>query len=206
MDKLIEKIKKLLSKHDVSQEKIDAVVEELKGEEPKDDPTPVDDKSVDTPVVDEGNPVDEPTPSATVEEGPVNDGEVPPVAGPVDAPVPPVDTPTTPNPDGSMDVDPNNMPKDNLDDGVTPPANPEVPATQDDARMTELLQKVDEQNGVIETLKSEISSLKEALVEGGIMVKESATGQIGADGSKLPANDPIDDPMDKVLNEINNNR
>lgn len=211
MDKLIEKVKKLLSKHKVPEDTINAVVNDLNGEKPEDTPNdsnetvpPANDETtVDNlvpPVDEKPNGEDVPPVDTPDGEGAVNDGVVPPVATPDETSA----AASTPNPvdtlpEGTTEVNPAEItPEDNV-----PPTNPEVPTPNNDAQYTELLTKVEEQANVIATLKSELSSLKDALVKGGIMEKETVGNSVGPDGSNLPANDPIDDPLSDVLNEIN---
>lgn len=57
----------------------------------------------------------------------------------------------------------------------------------------------------IEGLLARIASLEEALQASGVLQKKEGSA-IGVDQSRTPANNPQDDPLEDILNEINRGR
>lgn len=137
-------------------------------------------------------PVD---PLAPESEG---DEEVPPTT----EEVPPVED--TPLPEGMDRVDPSQIgnevpPVPNTDEPVPNPVTPNTPNVDYE-------QKIKEQNDLIEAQKKRIDSLEEALKKAGILTDSGETNQVGVDDNQAPANDPLDDPVERVLKEINGRR
>lgn len=208
MDKKLEKLKKLLSKLGLDEEKqskvIDIVMsdddveddeaeeiveEEVKKVEPEEDASPEGDGKSEDEIPE---PVD---PLAPESEG---DEEVPPAA----EEVPPVED--TPLPEGMNRIDPSQIgnevpPVPNTDEPVPNPVTPDTPNVDYE-------QKIKEQNDLIEAQKKRIDSLEEALKKAGILTDSGETNQVGVDDNQAPANDPLDDPVERVLKEINGKR
>lgn len=134
-------------------------------------------------------PVD---PLAPESEG---DEEIPPAT----EEVPPVED--TPLPEGMNRIDPSQIgnevpPVPNTDEPVPNPVTPDTPNVDYE-------QKIKEQNDLIEAQKKRIDSLEEALKKAGILTDSGETNQVGVDDNQAPANDPLDDPVERVLKEIN---
>lgn len=205
-DKKLKKLKKELSKlgldeekqkeildiinsddEDVEEDNAEIVEEEVKV--PEEDASPEGDGKSEDEVPE---PVD---PLAPESEG---DEEVPPTA----EEVPPVED--TPLPEGMDRVDPSQIgnevpPVPNTDEPVPNPVTPDTPNVDYE-------QKIKEQNDLIEAQKKRIDSLEEALKKAGILTDSGETNQVGVDDNQAPANDPLDDPVERVLKEINGRR
>lgn len=190
MDKLLKKLKKILSKLGVDEKTQDQVMNLLDAEDDEETTPVVEEEVKEEPVVEE----------APVVEG---EGETPseepaPVEEPDAEPTEP--TPETPLPVGAEEVDPSQM-------GAEPVAEPTPTPIPDVNPTVELDGKIAEQKQLIEALQAKISSLEEALTKSGILTTtgEKAEGY-GVDQNSTPANNPIDDPVQSVLNEINGRR
>lgn len=206
-DKKLKKLKKELSKLGLDEEKqkeiLDIInsddedVEENDAEivekevkvEPEEDASPEGDGKSEDEIPE---PVD---PLAPESEG---DEEVPPTT----EEVPPVED--TPLPEGMDRVDPSQIgnevpPVPNTDEPVPNPVTPDTPNVDYE-------QKIKEQNDLIEAQKKRIDSLEEALKKAGILTDSGETNQVGVDDNQAPANDPLDDPVERVLKEINGKR
>ena len=206
-DKKLKKLKKELSKLGLDEEKqkeiLDIInsddedVEENDAEivekevkvEPEEDASPEGDGKSEDEIPE---PVD---PLAPESEG---DEEVPPTT----EEVPPVED--TPLPEGMDRVDPSQIgnevpPVPNTDEPVPNPVTPDTPNVDYE-------QKIKEQNDLIEAQKKRIDSLEEALKKAGILTDSGETNQVGVDDNQAPANDPLDDPVERVLKEINGRR
>lgn len=173
---------------DIEDEVDEEVVEETQ-EKPEEDASPEGDGKSEDEIPE---PVD---PLAPESEG---DEEVPPTA----EEVPPVED--TPLPEGMDRVDPSQIgnevpPVPNTDEPVPNPVTPDTPNVDYE-------QKIKEQNDLIEAQKKRIDSLEEALKKAGILTDSGETNQVGVDDNQAPANDPLDDPVERVLKEINGRR
>ena len=206
-DKKLKKVKKLvlgLDIDDESKNKINDILDSVdeKGEDIEDEvdveetqekPEEVASPEGDGKSEDEiPEPVD---PLAPESEG---DEEVPPTT----EEVPPVED--TPLPKGMERIDPSQIGNEvpsvpNTDEPVPNPVTPDVPNVDYE-------QKIKEQNDLIEAQKKRIDSLEEALKKAGILTDSGETNQVGVDDNQAPANDPLDDPVERVLKEINGRR
>ena len=207
MDKKLKRLKKELSKlgldeekqkeildiinsdDDVEDDEAEIVEEEVEKVEPEEDASPEGDGKSEDEI---SEPVD---PLAPESEG---DEEVPPTT----EEVPPVED--TPLPEGMDRVDPSQIgnevpPVPNTDEPVPNPVTPDTPNVDYE-------QKIKEQNDLIEAQKKRIDSLEEALKKAGILTDSGETNQVGVDDNQAPANDPLDDPVERVLKEINGRR
>ena len=184
------KINDILDSVDEKGEDIEDEVDEEIVEETQEKPEEVASPEGDGKSEDEiPEPVD---PLAPESEG---DEEVPPTA----EEVPPVED--TPLPEGMDRVDPSQIgnevpPVPNTDEPVPNPVTPDTPNVDYE-------QKIKEQNDLIEAQKKRIDSLEEALKKAGILTDSGETNQVGVDDNQAPANDPLDDPVERVLKEIN---
>ena len=183
MDKKLEKLKKLLSKLGLDEEKqskvIDIVLsdeaeeiveEEVEKVEPEEDASPEGEGEAPS---EEPEPVDPLAPES--EEEPVEE--------------PPVED--TPLPEGMEEVDPNQIgnevPPVNPDEPVPNPT-PETPTVDYEARLAE-------QGELIAAQKARIDSLEQQLKAAGILTDASVTNQVGVDENS--------DPVERVLREVN---
>lgn len=187
------KINDILNSVDEKGEDIEDEVDEEVVEENQEKPEEVASPEGDGKSEDEiPEPVD---PLAPESEG---DEEVPPSA----EEVPPVED--TPLPEGMNRIDPSQIgnevpPVPNTDEPVPNPVTPDTPNVDYE-------QKIKEQNDLIEAQKKRIDSLEEALKKAGILTDSGETNQVGVDDNQAPANDPLDDPVERVLKEINGRR
>ena len=187
------KINDILDSVDEKGEDIEDEVDEEVVEETQEKPEEVASPEGDGKSEDEiPEPVD---PLAPESEG---DEEVPPTT----EEVPPVED--TPLPEGMNRIDPSQIgnevpPVPNTDEPVPNPVTPDVPNVDYE-------QKIKEQNDLIEAQKKRIDSLEEALKKAGILTDSGETNQVGVDDNQAPANDPLDDPVERVLKEINGGR
>lgn len=92
----------------------------------------------------------------------------------------------------------------------TPVVEPETPAPFDPApllaKVDEQAGIIDEQNKTIEGLTARVDALVQALTAAGIIENSGATATSNTDvvpSPSAPSNDDTDNPMDKVLNQIN---
>lgn len=184
------KINDILDSVDEKGEDIEDEVDEEVVEETQEKPEEVASPEGDGKSEDEiPEPVD---PLAPESEG---DEEVPPTT----EEVPPVED--TPLPEGMNRIDPSQIgnevpPVPNTDEPVPNPVTPDTPNVDYE-------QKIKEQNDLIEAQKKRIDSLEEALKKAGILTDSGETNQVGVDDNQAPANDPLDDPVERVLKEIN---
>ena len=184
------KINDILNSVDEKGEDIEDEVDEEVVEETQEKPEEVASPEGDGKSEDEiPEPVD---PLAPESEG---DEEVPPTT----EEVPPVED--TPLPEGMNRIDPSQIgnevpPVPNTDEPVPNPVTPDTPNVDYE-------QKIKEQNDLIEAQKKRIDSLEEALKKAGILTDSGETNQVGVDDNQAPANDPLDDPVERVLKEIN---
>ena len=191
------KINDILNSVDEKGEEIEDEVDEEVVEETQEKPEEVASPEGDGKSEDEvPEPVD---PLAPESEG---DEEVPPTSEPPAEEVPPVED--TPLPEGMDRVDPSQIgnevpPVPNTDEPVPNPVTPDTPNVDYE-------QKIKEQNDLIEAQKVRIDSLEEALKKAGILTDSGETNQVGVDDNQAPANDPLDDPVERVLKEINGKR
>lgn len=205
-DKKLKKLKKELSKLGLDEEKQKEILDIINSddEDVEEDNAEIVEEEVKVPeevASPEGDgksedeipePVD---PLAPESEG---DEEVPPTV----KEVPPVED--TPLPEGMDRVDPSQIgnevsPVPNTDEPVPNPVTPDTPNVDYE-------QKIKEQNDLIEAQKKRIDSLEEALKKAGILTDSGETNQVGVDDNQAPANDPLDDPVERVLKEINGRR
>lgn len=215
MDKLIKKLKKLLSKNGVDESKIESIVSELEDtdEEDKDVDVEIDvdtDKEEDTPAedvapVEESEPVADPEP---VEE-PSGEGEPAPAVEPEpvnETPVDPVPETEAPvNPDGSVDVDPSAIGEEPVPEA--PVEEPAPAPVAEPSEIEELRTALADKDRVIEGLTARVDALETALKDAGVIKEGSDKSEpIGSDTPILPGNVSTDDPMEDVLREINSNR
>ena len=188
MEKLLKKLKKLLKKAGVEDEKVEKIVAELESDDDPGEPTP------DAPTDEEHNePIQEELPP---EEPPLPDdpGDVPPPEEvpplpPEDAPVPPVEEQLPP----AEEVPP-----------VEPPVPPMASGIDIEgimSAMEELKSALAEKDAVIEGLSQKVDSLAEALKTSGVIQDDGATPEVKP---TAPAN-PVQETggLDDFLAQIN---
>lgn len=196
MDKKLKRLKKELSKLGLDEEKQSKVIDIVLSDDVEDDEAEE--------IVDEEVEKVEPEEDAS----PEGEGEAPSEEPePVDPLAPtseeePVEEPPvedTPLPEGMEEVDPNQIgnevPPVNPDEPVPNPT-PETPTVDYEARLAE-------QGELIAAQKARIDSLEQQLKAAGILTDASVTNQVGVDENSAPANDPMDDPVERVLREVN---
>lgn len=204
-DKKLKKLKKELSKLGLDEEKQKEILDIINSddEDVEEDDAEIVEEEVKVPEEDaslegDGKSEDEiPEPVDPLAPKSEGDEEVPPTEE-----VPPVED--TPLPEGMDRVDPSQIgnevpPVPNTDEPVPNPVTPDVPNVDYE-------QKIKEQNALIEAQKKRIDSLEEALKKAGILTDSGETNQVGVDDNQAPANDPLDDPVERVLKEINGRR
>lgn len=196
MDKKLKRLKKELSKLGLDEEKQSKVIDIVMSDDADDDEAEE--------IVDEEVEKVEPEEDASPEGDGKSEDEVPEPVDPL-APVseeepveePPVED--TPLPEGMEEVDPNQIgnevPPVNPDEPVPNPT-PETPTVDYEARLAE-------QGELIAAQKARIDSLEQQLKAAGILTDASVTNQVGVDENSAPANDPMDDPVERVLREAN---
>jgi hypothetical protein len=185
-EKLLKKLKKLLTKAGVEDEKIDDIVSQL------------DEKDTEEPVVEK--------------EGETTEVVEPPIDDAIDEPVdglnhsnndnlPPVEEDNAQNKEIVEDetaVD--NAP---VDENPVPPVNDEVVEQVEPSQPEfDAESKLAEANNVIEGLKSRIDALEDALRKAGILEDEKVD-EVGVDQTYLPSNDVEDNSFNSVLNDLN---
>jgi len=206
-EKLAKKLKKILAKAGLDEEKIDEVVDEVESATSEED------------IPDDVNHVDEgaPTPSDEPVEEP-SDEEVPPKEQPVEEPpveeppveeVPPVEVPPVPAQpgDGSIESVVNDFvngvaPQEEPQPEVPPEVAPIVPP-QADPQVQDLLARVEELSKANEGLLTRIASLEDALRQAGII---DGTQELGDERPTLPenANNGQGNILNDILKQINN--
>lgn len=202
-DKKLKKVKKQILGLDIDDEsknKIFGILDSVdeKGDDIEDE--------VDEEVVEETQ--EKPEEVASPEGDGKSEDEIPEPVDPLapksegDEEVPPVED--TPLPEGMNRIDPSQIgnevpPVPNTDEPVPNPVTPDTPNVDYE-------QKIKEQNDLIEAQKKRIDSLEEALKKAGILTDSGETNQVGVDDNQAPANDPLDDPVERVLKEINGRR
>lgn len=213
-----EKILEALAKNGIEGEEAEKIIADIEGEEPEEETAgkpeetgaPIEESEEEiapqvredeepeepsAPEVDPSQEINEPFSKAKHEEtAPIGD-DVPPVEEPANE-VPPVEE--TPAPVPPVPEEPVAQPE------PTPGPAP-VPQPYDD---TEIRNALEEKDKVIDALTKRVDSLEQALREGGILSDEnSEEGEpVGIDNPKVPAGEPIDDPMSDVLARINHKR
>jgi len=182
-EKFIRKLEKLLTKAGLGEEEIAKIVELAKGETNEEE-KPTDEQ--------EGEDCKncEPKGDETVEEQPKED-----VAVVEEAPAPVEDAPVVEEPIAPTDE----VVEAPTQEEVVPPLPP-----VDDGLTQELSTKVDELTKANEGLQERLNALEEALKKSKILTDEADA--IGIDQNQAPAKEPIDDPMESVLAEINHRR
>lgn len=201
-EELIKKIRELLSKHGVEDEKVELIVDELNEDATAGDPA-------DGKPTDSANTEEKTTPQAPVE----NDGGKGDPVLPTDKPAP-VDEPVGPAqvspdaqtqaPDGTL-VNPADFVNENapVEPDEPPVANPNAPTPNEPASPdVELLTKIDEQAKTIDGLKARIESLVDALEQAGII--NGTDNSFGVDKKPTaPANSDEGVELDEVIDRIN---
>lgn len=190
-DKKLKKLKKELSKLGLDEEKQKEILDIINSDD--------EDVEEDNAEIVEEEQVEE-TPAE--ESSPEGDGDAPSEEpDPVDPPEAPVEEPpveeSSPLPDGITEVDPNTL------GDVPPEPNPEEPVPAPDVPSVDYEAKLAAQEELINAQKARIDSLEEALKKAGILDDTGVTNQVGTDDNQAPANDPIDNPVQRVLKEIN---
>lgn len=197
MDKKLEKLKKILSKLGLDEEKQKEILDIVNSDDKdveEDDAKIVEEEQVEETPAEESSPEgDGDAPSE--EPDPVDPPEAP-VEEPTPVEEPPVEE-SSPLPDGITEVDPNTL------GDVPPEPNPEEPVPTPDVPSVDYEAKLAAQEELINAQKARIDSLEEALKKAGILDDTGVTNQVGTDDNQAPANDPIDNPVQRVLKEIN---
>lgn len=196
MDKKLEKLKKLLSKLGLDEEKQKEVLDIVNS---KDEDVEEDDAEIVEEEQVEETPAEESSPEGDGDAPSEEPDPVDPPEAPVEEPIveePPVEE-KSPLPDGMTEVDPNSW------GDVPPEPNPEEPVPTPDVPSVDYEAKLAAQEELINAQKARIDSLEEALKKAGILDDTGVTNQVGADDNQAPANDPIDNPVERVLKEIN---
>lgn len=194
-EKTLKKIKKLLAKEGVEEEKIDSIVAEIEATEENDDNLPPEEEGNPTPIGEEGDQVPLEVPS---DEGApiVNEAdEVPPLPNDV---LPPEDSPSDEPP---LEVPPE-VPADIPPEQPTPEVPLEVPPIPqvDPQQVQELVTKLEELQKANEGLLARVSSLEEALKNAGVI---EGTQSVGDDRPYL-SESKEDNVLDDVLRTLNN--
>lgn len=207
MEKIIKKLQKLLSKAGLDESKIQEIVSEVESstnDEEEIEETPVAEVEGET---EEELPVDEPAPvEEALAENPPAEPEVEGESS-VETPAPEtVESEVVEESKDPNEVNPAELiPSDEPAPEVEPSVEPELPPQPD--QTIEFQNKIEEQSKTIDGLLSRIDALEKALTESGIMqVEEKGEEGFGVDSSKVPANEPADDPMVAVLDRINGRR
>lgn len=196
MDKKLKRLKKELSKLGLDEEKQKEILDIVNSDDAEDD----DAEEIVEEEVEKVEPEEDASPEGEGEAPSEEPEPVDPLAPeseeePVEEP--PVED--TPLPEGMEEVDPNQIgnevPPVNPDEPVPNPT-PETPTVDYEARLAE-------QGELIAAQKARIDSLEQQLKAAGILTDASVTNQVGVDENTAPANDPIDDPVERVLREVN---
>ena len=181
MEKLLKKLRKLLGKAGLEEEKIEAIVTEVQSEDEEPESEPVGEKEPEeTSPAEPSEPVDlepsEPTgePSEPTEQEPVSEEGSPEPAEPSVEPEP---TPEPVEPEPAVEPE------------VVPPAEPIEPEV-------DYKGMIEEQAKVIDGLSAKISALEDALRKADIMHDEVAP--IGVDENSAPSNNPEIDFTDTL--------
>lgn len=196
MDKKLEKLKKLLSKLGLDEEKQKEVLDIIKSDDAEDDEA---EEIVEEEQVEE-TPAEESSPEGDGDAPSEEPDPVDPPEAPVEEPTPVEEPPVEENsllPDGITEVDPNTL------GDVPSESNPEEPVPTPDVPSVDYEAKLAAQEELINAQKARIDSLEEALKKAGILDDTGVTNQVGTDDNQAPANDPIDNPVQRVLKEIN---
>lgn len=179
IDKLLQKVRKLLEKAGLDETKIADILDDIaedKEEEGCEEPK-VEEEVTDEAVTDA--PTEEPLP----EEAPTEEAPIP-------EPAPQEEVPEAPIPE---DVE---AP---IEEAPVPEPAPSIDP--------ELIGKLEEQGSLIEALTSKVQSLEDALRKAKILTDAEGTGSaVGVDQNVAPAANKGGDPLNDILAEINGNR
>lgn len=194
-EKLAKKLKKILAKAGLEEDKIGEIVDE------------VEEELAEEAVPEEGNPEENPVPPSEEEGAPApEEAPVPveeePAPAPEEAPVPEEVPPT----DGSIDAALNELAAQEgaaAPQAEVPPAPVEAPLPAvDPAEFGKLVSDLGEANKTIEALKARVDSLTEALKGAGVITSES---RVGDETPRITpnANANQEDAFDDILDVIN---
>lgn len=194
MEKLLKKLRKLLGKAGLEEEKIESIVSEVQSEDEETDSEPVGEKEPvetspekpsETPETPSSESESKPEETPVEHEGGEGEGG----EGEPSTPVVPTETPTDVVPPTETPVEPTEP-----TEPVAPvePVEPEV----DYKTMYEESQKV------VDALTKRVDSMEDALKKANILRDEAEQVGLG-NGSGTPANDAEGDPMSAVLSKLN---
>lgn len=194
-ERLEKKLKKILAKAGVKEDKIDEVVEEVEAatseeEVPEEEPIPEE-----TPLPPSEEEVVEPTPEEVVEEAAPGEGEpIPEQVAPSDGNIEAALQELAAQEEGAP------TPEEIPPQEPTPDQLPPVP--QVDPQVQELVAQLGEANKTIEGLVARIDSLEAALKESGII---SGTSPLGDENPRITpnANANNEDAFDDIIATIN---
>lgn len=210
-EKTLKKIKKLLAKEGVEEDKIDSIVAEIEATEEGDENLPLGDEGIPTPEGEEGNPIPPEVASdegdeVVVEEGA---GEVPPSADavppeiPSDA-IPPIEEEPQIPVDGSIEQAVGDLIGDQPQEAVPQELAPEVPPVPqiDPQQFQDLVSQLEELQKANEGLLARIGSLEEALTNAGV-IEGGSQSALGDERPNLNEGNKADNTLDQVLRELN---
>lgn len=201
-EKTLKKIRKLLAKEGVEEEKIDSIVDEIESTEESDEDSPIDEEETEEVV----NPIP-----------PEEVSEIPPEVTPVDEeglsqgePTPTLVPPSIP-PEGDLEQQP---PVDaipgSIEDalgqlganGEVPPESQPTPTPTVDPQIQDLLTEIEELKKANEGLLARVSSLEEALKSAGVI---EGGLSFGDERPSLPTSEETqaNDQLASILRQIN---
>lgn len=193
-EKLAKKLKKILAKAGLDEDKVDDIVDEvevaLTEEEVPEDVNPEENEAQVPPSEEEGAPTPE-------------EAQVPPESEPAPEEVPPTEEPAPQETDGSIEQALNQLAAE--EGAQTPEADvlpaPAIPAI-DPNEVAKLTKDLNEANKTIEGLVKRIDSLEDALKSAGVITSET---KVGDETPRITPNANQDnaDAFDDILDVIN---